>query len=954
MKRTVAMGLLTVLAAGFLVVAAPGAGAVSTVTTIDAGIGENPQAIALSSDGAYGLVGSDGSVQVITTSTNTVSDSVPNDAFGGLRVLQFLPLPGGSSFVASNQSGAYLVEIDNGQVSTVSEFAHPDPNYSVLSVAVTPDGKDVWALTTNVNLQLYRLWSWSVETLDIRQIVNMTSWSTSDSDLPTLLIGPNAATAYALFPGLLADSELVVFDLATKTVSATVTIDDDVRSMAMSPDGQTILVTSTWDDVVMAYGPDGDLLRTVATVDNANQVIFTPDSRHAYVSSTEHVHMIATSSLTEVEDFSAGFQAFGLAMTPDATALYVTNNIDNGTVTVVDIPAITPASQRIVATVGTSFESTPLTASGFSTAPPAFALTAGPTLPDGVVFDPTTGQLSGTPTERSAEQTFEITASESSGVETAAATVTLSVDPEPILVPANQERTAVVGSPFASPALSPRHFTSAPLFTVSPTLPTGLAIDPSSGSVAGTPDLAEPATNYTITATAGADTATSNLVLRIAPALTPSNQPVVVDVNEMFSTAAVTTEGFSVDPVFSIAPALPEGLTLDTTSGVVSGVAPTALRQLYTLTATGAGVTGTASLPLTVNPTLTPPSGALSLTAGTPVDRALVTASGFPGPVTYTTDPALPAGVAITPTGALVGTPTAASAASGYGVTATSGRWRASTDVTITVAPALSPPSRSAEAGVGQRVDIAGPTALGFPGAVAYSVSPSLPDGLVLDTGTGQVTGAAKAGHPSTVYTLTGSGSGFTATAALTLSVAALEPATQEIAGRVGNALRSARMDARFFRGPVTYSVSPTPPAWLTLNASTGVLSGTPTGALARRVYVITATDGAARTDARVAIQVAAVPSPRPSPAPQPTLAPEPTPEPVPTETRVPSDSASTAPGASTPKASPGVSSDPSSTDQASASDPLLWAVGAGLGLVVLIGVAVVGTTIVRGRRGGA
>lgn len=137
----------------------------------------------------------------------------------------------------------------------------------------------------------------------------------------------------------------------------------------------------------------------------------------------------------------------------------------------------------------------------------------------------------------------------------------------------------------------------------------------------------------------------------------------------------IRTEGFAVHPTFSVSPALPAGVTLDPSNGVVSGTASTALREVITLTATAGGVSGSASLLLTIDPTLSVLASYVPLTAGTAVDRALFTANGFPGPVTYTVEPALPPGLRITADGSLVGTPTSASDFSTYVVTAVSGRW---------------------------------------------------------------------------------------------------------------------------------------------------------------------------------------------------------------------------------------------------------------------------------------
>jgi hypothetical protein len=67
---------------------------------------------------------------------------------------------------------------------------------------------------------------------------------------------------------------------------------------------------------------------------------------------------------------------------------------------------------------------------------------------------------------------------------------------------------------------------------------------------------------------------------------------------------------------------------------------------------------------------------------------------------------------------------------------------------------------------------------------------------------------------------------------------------------------------------PVSYSVTPTLPAGLSLNSTTGVISGTPTDATASASYTITASDGsdpAVTADASVTIEVLAAGGPAPS-----------------------------------------------------------------------------------------
>ena len=74
-------------------------------------------------------------------------------------------------------------------------------------------------------------------------------------------------------------------------------------------------------------------------------------------------------------------------------------------------------------------------------------------------------------------------------------------------------------------------------------------------------------------------------------------------------------------------------------------------------------------------------------------------------------------------------------------------------------------------------------------------------------------------------------------------AAAALSPATQSLTGSVGTAVTpTTALGASNFTGAVSYSVSPTLPAGLSLNATTGVISGTPSAGRATAPYTITGT----------------------------------------------------------------------------------------------------------------
>ena len=117
-----------------------------------------------------------------------------------------------------------------------------------------------------------------------------------------------------------------------------------------------------------------------------------------------------------------------------------------------------------------------------------------------------------------------------------ATTVVLPTIP-PALTPTTQSITAVVGTRITDTAtLVPANFSTTPVFTA--TLPDGLSVNSSTGVVSGTPTTATPSATYTVTATAGAQTANSVITIVVngagiapaiagAPASAPSNVNVI-------------------------------------------------------------------------------------------------------------------------------------------------------------------------------------------------------------------------------------------------------------------------------------------------------------------------------------------------------------------------------------------------------------------------------------------
>jgi Putative Ig domain len=159
----------------------------------------------------------------------------------------------------------------------------------------------------------------------------------------------------------------------------------------------------------------------------------------------------------------------------------------------------------------------------------------------------------------------------------------------------------------------------------------------------------------------------------MAPSGLSYSTPQTFTINQAIATLSPTVTGTVAG--YAVSPALPAGLTLNTTSGVISGT-PTAVaaQTTYTVTATNPGGNTTASIVITVNdiaPAASYSSGRIALAQGVAMTTLTPVSTGGTV-VSWSIDPALPAGLTFGATdGTILGTPTAASAATTYTVMAT-------------------------------------------------------------------------------------------------------------------------------------------------------------------------------------------------------------------------------------------------------------------------------------------
>ena len=516
-------------------------------------------------------------------------------------------------------------------------------------------------------------------------------------------------------------------------------------------------------------------------------------------------------------------------------------------------PALSITTATLAAgTVGTSYSQTLAAAGGIT--PYAWAVTSG-SLPAGLTLNASTGAITGKPTGPQVGQiNFTVTVTDSENpAKTANANLSITISAPPLSVTTLTLPGGTLGTAYNQTLGATGGITPYAWSISVGALPAGLTLNGGTGAITGTPtgSVTGPI-NFTVkvtdaeTPTAQSATAALSITITAAPlSVVTSSLPTGVD-GSNYSTTLQAAGGVSPYTWQVTTGSLPAGLTLS--GNTISG-SPTGVGTTFTVTVTDAETptaqTATKQLTITVNPALSITTATLAAgTVGTSYSQTLAAAGGITPYAWAVTSGSLPAGLTLNAsTGAITGKPTGPQVGQiNFTVTVTDSENPAKTanaNLSITIsAPTLTITTGSLATGVINQSYNASLSATGGIAPYSWTISAgSLPPGLNLSS-SGAITGtdSTQTGTFNFTVQVTDSESpAQTKTKGLSISINNSAPLQITTTGLPAGVINTPDSNSAFLSAtggiqPYTWSISSgSLPPNVTLNASTGQISGTPT-----------------------------------------------------------------------------------------------------------------------------
>ena len=425
-----------------------------------------------------------------------------------------------------------------------------------------------------------------------------------------------------------------------------------------------------------------------------------------------------------------------------------------------------------------------------------------------------------------------------------------SSTPAPLSVTCAAVTAGIVGEAFDSGPITVSGGTAPYIYSIVGTLPAGLMMNKTTGEVTGTPKVSG---TFSVKVTDASGTTGTACPITIEAPLSVTCAAVTAgEVGVPFNSGPITVSGGTAPYIFSAVGTVPAGLTVNKTTGEVTGT-PRASGTFSVEVTDSKGVTGTAC-PITIKPELSVTCALVKTgEVGIAFNSGPMTVSGGTAPYTYSIIGTLPAGLELSPTtGAVTGKPTTAGS---FSVKVTDADGATATACPITIETSLSVTCALVKTGeVGATFNSGPMTVSGGTAPYTYSIIGTLPAGLTLNSTTGAVTGTPTAAGTFSVEVTDADGG--TATACpITIKPGPSVTCALVKTGEVGATFNSGPMTVSGGTAPYTYSILGTLPTGLTLNRATGAVTGTPTTA---GTFAVMVTDADGATGAACPITIEA------------------------------------------------------------------------------------------------
>jgi hypothetical protein len=366
-------------------------------------------------------------------------------------------------------------------------------------------------------------------------------------------------------------------------------------------------------------------------------------------------------------------------------------------------------------------------------------------------------------------------------------------------------------------------------------LPSGLTINSSTGMISGMIGFAayvQSPYQVTVTASDGSHSAGQSFVWTVTQEVALSNPGSQADAKGDTVSLQVHATGLAGGTLSYSASGLPSGLSINSSTGLISGTISATGTYSVTVNAGDGSATSSQSFSWAVTTLYLPTPADQTNFDGDSVSLSLAANYHGSGTLTYSVT-GLPTGLSINSSTGLVSGTVGSTADTGgpysVTVTVTDGTNTASQSFNWNINPVVTVTSPGDQANaVGDAVDVTTSATDGLNNTLTYSAS-GLPGGLSINTSTGEITGTLSVGDDATspdAVTVTASDGTWSASQSFNWDIAHLSlvnPGLQESVDGQNISLAIVGGDAD--GGTVTFSASGLPPG-LSINSATGVISG--------------------------------------------------------------------------------------------------------------------------------